>query len=489
VSSKVVNVVLAIPTLSKFGAERTVRLIEKAHRQLALTDQVFVIDNGGHFMKTTTGEWRDAHHVSVFCPPENIGVGPAWNAALRTHRGSLVILANDDIVLADDSIDRLVDPILKGDALMTGTAGHGFSFFAMHPEQVRRVGFFDEGFAPAYYEDTDYLRRMNLCGAERLIVETGAAHAEQSTSADMGWDARQLIDQQGVRYVSKWGGFEGEETFEHPWGIDFEVCVPSCSPKNLQRLIDSLAWQTVRPPVVTIASNADIDIDTRGMRVRQVKFRSDAYAIGEGDVSLRRNVATWAAQAPYIVYSDDDQVWPQNAMEWFVRLFAKGEHFVVGHHRFVDGLDRLWRDLRTAKPEFGVSRERMPNVDHWWQSCWGGAVGVHAMMIKYGVSGWDMGYPTSEDQQLARRICGQGDDSQIRVHEPPWAWHERNAVHAPPWDEPHRNVCKKDHHEMVADSFTLRCAACPIVRRVDDRTWPVIQTYDPSKVSTEETWL
>ena len=483
--------VLCIPTLSPAGAARTAALIDRASLGTRRVDRVFVVDNGGHFLQATAPLWRDSMLCGAYAPGANIGVGPAWNEALRRFPSATVIFANDDITLAPDSIERLLAPLASG-ATMAGTKGHSFSFFAMTPEHVRKVGYFDEGFAPAYYEDTDYLRRMQLGGAERAIVETGATHNEQSTSRDMGWDAQVLIDKQAVRYAAKWGGFQGEEMFTHPWGIDFEVCVPSCNTTNLQRLIDSLAWQTVRPTAVTIASNADIQIDTRGLKVRQVKFWSNAYAIGDGDASLRRNVATWAATSPYIVYSDDDQVWPQSAMEWFSRRFTTGEHFVVGHHRFVENIEAHWRSLRNAKAEIGVSRERHPNQEHWWQSCWGGCIGIHAMMIKYGVGGWDMGYPAGEDQQLARRIIGMGDDSQVRVHEPPWAWHEKDAVHGAPWVEPHRNACTKGEHAMVESKicpWVSQCTKCPLMRRTDDKEWAVVQLYDPSKVRTEIRWL
>ncbi len=507
--------VLCIPTLSQAGALRTVDLIVEARRGASRSPDIFfVVDNGGHFNAHHRARARalafdDDLPLVVYTPGSNIGVGPAWNEALRRYSLSFgeVVFANDDITLSRKSIEHLLAP----DAPMTNTQGHGFSFFKIRRDLFLKIGFFDEGFAPAYYEDTDYLRRMQLAGIERAIVDTGIGHREQSTSKDMGWDAQALIDRSGVRYTSKWGGFppsaqhpKEKEAFQHPWGIDMEVCIPSCHTHNLQRLITSLAWQTVRPSRVTIASNADIRIDTHGLSVRQVKFRSDRYAVGEGDTSLRRNVATWAATSPYIVYSDDDQVWPQTAMEWFARRFSTGEHFVVGHHRFVKGLNDCWPSLRTAKPAVGAARENILNASHWWPSCWGGCVGASAMLLKYGVGGWDQGYPQCEDQQLARRICGEGDDSQFRVYEPPWAWHEQDAIHQPPWIEPHSNVCARGTHEMVdVDSDVARCMKCPLIRRsaegaretsvdyyrVSTASWPLIQTYDPTHVVTEESWL
>lgn len=477
-------IVLCIPTLSPAGAQRTVRLIDRAFRGTLRPDRVFVVDNGGHMADLPT-----ISRVEVLSPGFNMGVGPAWNEALRRFPKAWIVFANDDVTLAPDSLGLLDRACRNEGALMVGTAGHSFSLFLTHPALIRKVGYFDEGFAPAYYEDTDYLRRMQLAGVERAIVETGATHHEQSTSRDMGWDPWALINKQGVRYQVKWGGLAGEERFAHPWNIDFEVCVPSVRTNWLQRLIDSLAWQTVRPPVITIASNADIQIDTRGLRVRQLRFSSKEYAIGEGDASLRRNVATWAAQAPYIVYSDDDQVWPQDAMEWFVRRFATGDHLVVGHHRFIDDLDTNFTWLRNAPAENGASRESPPNASHLWQSCWGGSLGMNAMLLKFGVGGWDMGYPASEDQQLARRVLGMGDAGRIRVHEPPFAWHEKTPPRLPRVQDPNTNVCRPGMHQHFEDGETLRCANCPIVRRANPQAWPTIQLYDPTKVVTEERWL
>lgn len=473
------NVVVCIPTLSPQGAKRAAALIEAVEAGSFRPDLYFVVNNGGHFSSSNP-------RVEVYTPGENIGVAPAWNEALRQFPSSWVVFANDDIILAPGSLGALVGAATQGGHLMVGTVGHSFSFFIVSPDLVLRLGYFDEGFAPAYYEDTDYLRRMALAGVERALVATGVEHPEQSTSRDMGWSASELMARQSIRYDVKWGGLPGHETFAHPWGIEFDVCIPSCHPTNLQRLIDSLAWQTVRPSNVIIASNAEISLDTHGLKVKQVKFWSDEYAIGEGDVSLRRNVATWAAMSPYIVYSDDDQVWPQNAMEWFARRFSLGEFFVVGHHRFVTDVGSLAPRLRTAPASEGVSRENGPNEVHLWQSCWGGSFAAHAQLIRYGIGGWDMGYATGEDQQLARRIVGADDLSELVVHEPPWAWHEKDAVHQPPWDEPHRNVCARGQHEMVEHGPDAeRCTKCPLVRRRPDR-WPVVQLFDPSKVRTEE---
>jgi hypothetical protein len=466
---------LVIPTLSEAGAAGTMALATGALERQEVT-RVLIVDNGKHLSGMTMPVG-----MSVYTPAENIGVGPAWNHALRLATDDdVIVFANDDITLVPFAISKLSVAVRSG-AYMAGTQGHSFSLFAMSTRLVKQIGYFDEGFVPAYYEDTDYLRRMRIAGIGRLLVDTGTTHVEQSTSRDMGWSVSDLMKRQALRYEMKWGGQPGAEKFVHPWNVFFEVCVPSCRPSGLQRLMDSLSWQTVRPPMVTIVSNEDLShLKTRGLSVRQLSFRSTRYAIGEGDVSLRRNIGTWASLAPWVVYSDDDQMWHQSSMEWFVRRFASGEWFVVGHHRFVDRMDDGMRNLPSSA---GRSREDPPNAMHLWESCWGGCLGAYTSLVK-SMGGWDLGYHQSEDQHLARRLVGE--HGRIQVHEPPWAWHLDNAGRMPPWIDPHANVCADRQHDLVAsdDGTYVSCQKCPLVRRTSG--WGTVRQFNPDDVTVEE---
>ena len=53
--------------------------------------------------------------------------------------------------------------------------------FCLGYEAVRRVGLFDEGFFPAYFEDTDYLRRAEYSGVEIVKVDVPMVHDNSST--------------------------------------------------------------------------------------------------------------------------------------------------------------------------------------------------------------------------------------------------------------------------------------------------------------------
>jgi GT2 family glycosyltransferase len=46
---------------------------------------------------------------------------------------------------------------------------------------VKRVGLFDEGFFPAYFEDTDYKRRAEQVGVKVVHIDVPMTHDNSST--------------------------------------------------------------------------------------------------------------------------------------------------------------------------------------------------------------------------------------------------------------------------------------------------------------------
>ena len=48
-----------------------------------------------------------------------------------------------------------------------GTTGHNWHLLAIHRTMFERIGFFDENFYPAYFEDSDWIHRATLVGVQR----------------------------------------------------------------------------------------------------------------------------------------------------------------------------------------------------------------------------------------------------------------------------------------------------------------------------------
>ena len=87
---------------------------------------------------------------------------------------------------------------------------------------IEKIGWFDEKFYPAYFEDNDYHYRIRMNGFK--AVKTNQAlyfHFGSRTIKDdekvkekcnIGYAANREY------YIQKWGGEPGKETFKTPFG-------------------------------------------------------------------------------------------------------------------------------------------------------------------------------------------------------------------------------------------------------------------------------
>lgn len=98
-----------------------------------------------------------------------------------------------------------------------------FSAFAINRTCWERVGEFDEVFAPAYFEDNDYHYRIKLAGM--LAITHPAAmfyHYASRTNTEAAENGKPIMsngmfENNRARYVGKWGGLPGHESFDHPF--------------------------------------------------------------------------------------------------------------------------------------------------------------------------------------------------------------------------------------------------------------------------------
>ena len=71
------------------------------------------------------------------------------------------------------------------------------------------IGYFDETFAPVYYEDINYLRRMRLAGCRKLIAPGAPGeHLRMATIGSNPEIRESMNDWNGKNeayYVRKWG--------------------------------------------------------------------------------------------------------------------------------------------------------------------------------------------------------------------------------------------------------------------------------------------
>lgn len=205
-----IHITMSIPTLSRYD------LLMNAMETIAASTRhpnvMMIIDNGGNLQ-----EWMGSRKfplpTQVYVPSANLGVGPSCNVAWKAAR-QYYLHSNDDVVFDPDCI-RLLEEAAKAQPanhffLPFHEEGAAFTVFLASRDMFTMTGGFDEQFWPAYLEDDDLGRRMNLSGIERVYVkEAKYVHFTSSTLKSYNQVETQLhhkrFEANEQRYREKWG--------------------------------------------------------------------------------------------------------------------------------------------------------------------------------------------------------------------------------------------------------------------------------------------
>lgn len=202
---------IVLPTLSTKWARRTIDSLREPERSTSL----LVIDNGARPLpvRLQRAVWRHER------AGHNLGVPGSWNrgiAALDEHDARWLVIVSEAIEFEDGGAAWL-DALDEHDVAVWSP--YGFHLAAIERSTIEQVGPFDEGFAPGYFEDSDYLRRMaceGLMGTQLYEVpgvrDHGEAHSIKEGLVHVEFGP---LTQ---RYRDKWGGPPGAERFARPWG-------------------------------------------------------------------------------------------------------------------------------------------------------------------------------------------------------------------------------------------------------------------------------
>jgi GT2 family glycosyltransferase len=152
---------LVVPTLTRHDLlRRMLGSIDDAVSHLV------VIDNSGCGVELPDGSWERA---TVLTMPCNLGVAASWNLAIKmAHREPFVMIVSDDVRLPKGALNKFAEQSGEDRLVVSATWPH-WCAFTIGMGVVSQLGLFDEGYYPAYYEDTDYERRMAHGGVERLL--------------------------------------------------------------------------------------------------------------------------------------------------------------------------------------------------------------------------------------------------------------------------------------------------------------------------------
>lgn len=195
-------------------------------------------------------QWRRNRPLSAAW---NIGIKKAFNE--RSCDYALII--NDDILFTTFTIDNLIAEFEKLDdsvVLLSACNDRGhidgihggvdnisnisnpglsndfrehpdFSCFLVKKDFLDKVGLFDENFIPAYFEDNDMHRRINLLNYKAGCVSS-ASYYHYASGTQKSNEFHQMFESNRNYYIRKWGNVPGQETFIMPFND------PNLTPKD-----------------------------------------------------------------------------------------------------------------------------------------------------------------------------------------------------------------------------------------------------------------
>jgi hypothetical protein len=148
---------VGVPTLSR--ADLLNCGYSEFARDVRGNDHLVVLDNGAQTIDIPSSSAVEIVRVS-----SNIGVAPSWNYFLRRafvdgSYDGLVILG-DDVVWSCERLRAAKHLLFEWPDVDLFLSYSFFDVQVHRPENIQRIGFYDETFSPAWCEDDDYALRM-----------------------------------------------------------------------------------------------------------------------------------------------------------------------------------------------------------------------------------------------------------------------------------------------------------------------------------------
>lgn len=155
--------VLGFPILNKPDLMR--RMLDSVDHDI---DRLYIVDNGGVVTGDMVRHYR-ANDIHICDPGYNVGVGPSWNLIIKANiQAPWWLISSNDVRFSPGALTRLVEdmgahsgiPHLSRIVIGNESWGNHFGAFALNPEAIDMVGWFDENIYPIYFEDTEFLDRV-----------------------------------------------------------------------------------------------------------------------------------------------------------------------------------------------------------------------------------------------------------------------------------------------------------------------------------------
>jgi len=203
---------IGIPTLNR--ADLLLPSIEKYLVDFKNTD-IHILDNGNQNLS----HLEENVHTYVHNQKENIGVAASWNKLCQIifTKHDWALLVNDDVYLGYGK--TRVNMCIEMSEVGLVQSELNWSVLLINKDLYEYIGEFDEGFFPAYYEDSDYMYRLKLHG---LLHEVNNSLNPIDAKVSQTYEkAPELVNLSmrfnRQRYIDKWGNVPLLEKYTTPF--------------------------------------------------------------------------------------------------------------------------------------------------------------------------------------------------------------------------------------------------------------------------------
>lgn len=170
----------------------------------------------------------DFDYLIVDNRKKNYGVAGAWNLGVDkviNENIDWLVICSESVRFGPNAakdIQKSLDEASPEDMVIEADNGFGWHLIAIRRELFLTVGYFDEVFFPAYFEDNDFAYRIKIAAQKNkkkwfpwnyMTVDAELIGIAQGLKLlnyeiDYGWLTN--------KYIEKWGGYP-EETYLHPY--------------------------------------------------------------------------------------------------------------------------------------------------------------------------------------------------------------------------------------------------------------------------------
>ena len=148
--------------------------------------KLIIIDNGDALRESAGWPVEHVQSTKIIKMPANLGVAGSWNLGIKAAPfAPWWLIVNFDVEWPAGSLEAFAAQASGADILLAQSP-QPWSAFALGEDVVQRVGLFDEGFHPAYFEDNDYELRCAIGGVKVRHSTIPIVHHNSSTIGFFG---------------------------------------------------------------------------------------------------------------------------------------------------------------------------------------------------------------------------------------------------------------------------------------------------------------